>query len=136
MAKLTRTAMSLESGLLGRFDAWMVRHGYTNRSEAMRDLIRAALVEQQWTDPKAPVVAVLGVIYDHAAHDLAQVLADLQHRRFRTVLCSQHVHLDRHLCLEVVLLRGRAGQLRHLADRIIATRGVRAGKLTLMSTKV
>ncbi|MCJ7543341.1 MAG: nickel-responsive transcriptional regulator NikR [Phycisphaerae bacterium] len=136
MARLTRTAMSLESALLERFDAWMARHGYTNRSEAMRDLIRAALVEQEWADPRAPVVAVLSVIYDHAAHGLAQVLADMQHHRFRTVLCSQHVHLDRHLCLEVVLLRGRAGQLRHVADRIIATRGVRAGKLTLMSTKV
>jgi CopG family nickel-responsive transcriptional regulator len=136
MAQLTRTAMSLESALLGRFDAWMARHGYTNRSEAMRDLIRAALVEQEWTDPQAEVVAALSVIYDHAAHDLAQALADMQHRRFHTVLCSQHVHLDRHRCLEVVLLRGRAGKLRNLADRIIATRGVRAGKLTLMSTKV
>ena len=136
MTKLTRTAMSLESALLGRFDAWMARHGYTNRSEAMRDLIRSALVEQEWTDPKAPVVAALSVIYDHAAGDLAQVLADIQHHRFRTVLCSQHVHLDRHLCLEVVLLRGRAGSLRRLADRIVATRGVRAGKLILMSTRV
>ena len=136
MANLTRTAMSLDGALLGRFDAWMARHGYTNRSEAMRDLIRAALVEQEWTDPHAEVVAALSVIYDHAAHDLAQALADIQHRRFHTVLCSQHVHLDRHRCLEVVLLRGRAGRLRSLADRIIATRGVRAGKLTLMSTKV
>ena len=136
MATLTRTAMSLDSGLLGRFDAWMARHGYTNRSEAMRDLIRAALVEQEWADPRAPVVAVLSVIYDHASGDLAQGLADMQHRRFRTVLCSQHVHLDRHRCLEVVLLRGRAGALRRLADRIVATRSVRAGKLTVMSTRI
>ncbi len=136
MADLTRTAMSIEGGLLRRFDAWMARHGYTNRSEALRDLIRATLVEQEWTNPQAAVVAVLSVIYDHAAHDLTQVLTDVQHEGFRTVLCSQHVHLDRHRCLEVVLLRGRVAQLRRLADRIIATRGVRAGKLTLLSVKV
>lgn len=128
--------MSLDSGLLVRFDGWMARHGYTNRSEAMRDLIRGALVEQEWADPRAEVVAALSVIYDHDSHDLAQGMADIQHRGFRAVLCSQHVHLDRHLCLEVVLLRGRAAELRRLTDRIIATRGVRAGKLTLMSTKV
>jgi CopG family nickel-responsive transcriptional regulator len=102
----------------------------------LRDLIRSALVAQEWTDPRAAVVAVLSVIYDHAAHDLAQVLTDAQHEGFRAVLCSQHVHLDRHLCLEVILLRGRAAELRRLADKIIATRGVRAGELTLMSTKV
>ncbi|MGA2265903.1 MAG: nickel-responsive transcriptional regulator NikR [Phycisphaerae bacterium] len=136
MAGLTRTAISLDDAMLGRFDAWMARHGYTNRSEALRDLIRAALVEQEWADPAAKVVATLSIIYDHAAHDLSAVLADIQHQGFRTVLCSQHVHLDRHLCLEVVLLQGKAAELRRLADRIIATRGVRAGELTLMSTKV
>jgi len=136
MAGLTRTAISLDDAMLGRFDAWMARHGYTNRSEALRDLIRATLVEQEWADPGAKVVATLSIIYDHAAHDLSQVLADIQHRGFHTVLCSQHVHLDRHLCLEVVLLQGKAAELRRLADRIIATRGVRAGELTLMSTKV
>jgi len=136
MAKVTRTAVSLDRGLLARFNAWMARHGYTNRSQALRDLIRLALVKQEWSDPHAQVVAALSIIYDHASHDLAAVLADLQHRRFRTVLCSQHVHLGRHLCLEVVLLRGRAAELRRLTDTIIATRGVRAGELTLMSTKV
>ena len=136
MSELTRTTMAIEKSLLGRFDAWMERRGYTNRSEAMRDLIRQAIIEQEWSDPAAQVVASLSIIYDHAAHTLAQQLTQLQHEDHHAVLCSQHIHLDHHHCLEVILLRGSAGQLRRIADAIIATRGVKAGELTLMSPNV
>jgi len=136
MGELARTALSIEGDLLEKFDRWMASHGYANRSQAVRDLIRAALVEQEWSNPKARVVASLSIIYDHAAHDLAQAMTDIQHRDYRAVLCSQHVHLDRHHCLEVILMQGRAAELRNLADSIIATRGVRAGKLTLLSVSV
>jgi len=133
MGELTRTALAIDGELLEKFDAWMESHGYTNRSEAIRDMIRNVLVEAEWADPKATVVAVLSIIFDHASHDLAQVLTELQHEHHKAVLCSQHVHLDEHKCMEVILMRGTAAQLRRLADAIIATRGVRAGKLTLMS---
>ena len=136
MGKLARTALSLEGDLLRKFDRWMTGHGYTNRSQAVRDLIRAALVEQEWSNPASRVVASLSIIYDHAAHDLAQAMTDIQHSDYRAVLCSQHVHLDRHRCLEVILMRGKASDLRGLADAIVATRGVRAGKLTVLSASV
>jgi CopG family nickel-responsive transcriptional regulator len=136
MSALVRTALSLEGDLLAKFDDWMAARGYTNRSEAVRDIMRAALVEQEWSDPKANVVAALSIIYDHAAHALAQALAHLQHEDHGAILCSQHVHLDRRRCLEVILMRGKAGRLRRLAEAVIATRGVKAGKLTLMSTNV
>jgi CopG family nickel-responsive transcriptional regulator len=136
MSDLTRTALAIDRELLTRFDKWMAAHGYTNRSEAVRDLIRAALIEQEWANPRARVVAVLSVIFDHEAHTLAQELTHVQHEHHHAVLCSQHVHLDEELCLEAILLRGTAGQLRRLADRIVATRGVKAGKLTLLSTSV
>jgi CopG family nickel-responsive transcriptional regulator len=136
MTPLVRTALSLEGDLLAGFDAWMAGRGYSNRSEAVRDLMRGALVEQEWSNPKAKVVAALSIIYDHAAHALAQSLAHLQHEDHRAILCSQHVHLDHRRCLEVILMRGTAGQLRRLADLIVATRGVKAGKMTLMSTNV
>jgi len=136
MSDLVRTALSLEGDLLAKFDGWMEARGYTNRSEAVRDLMRSALVEQEWSNPKAEVVAALSIIYDHAAHALAQALASLQHEDHHAILCSQHVHLDHRRCLEVILMRGTAGQLRRLADAIVATRGVKAGKLTLMSTRV
>jgi CopG family nickel-responsive transcriptional regulator len=114
----------------------MVSRGYDNRSEAVRDLMRSALTEQEWSDPKASVVAVLSVIYDHESHTLAQELTHIQHEDHRAILCSQHVHLDAHRCLEVILMKGTAGQLRRVADTIAATRGVRAGKLTPLSVNV
>ncbi len=136
MSELVRTALAIDRDLLERFDQWMSGHGYTNRSEAVRDLVRNALIEQEWADPHAQVVAVLSVVFDHEARTLAQELTHIQHEHHHSVLCSQHVHLDHEQCLEAILLRGTAGALRELADRIIATRGVKAGKLTLLSTQV
>ena len=136
MGELARTALAMERELLEKFDAWMARHGYASRSEAMRDLIRAALVEQQWTTGRAKVVATLCVIYDHAERALAQELTRLQHRDHHAILCSQHVHLDERRCVETILMRGAAAQLRRIADAIISIRGVKLGKLTLLSANV
>ena len=136
MSELTRTTLAIEKDLLEKFDAWLSSRGYNNRSEAMRDLIRSALTEQEWSTPNAQVVAALSIIYDHAAHTLAQQLTHLQHADHHAILCSQHVHLDNHQCLEVILMAGKAKQLRRMADAIVTTRGVRAGKLTLLSKNV
>ncbi len=136
MSELTRTALAIEKDLLERFDAWLAEHGYNNRSEAMRDLVRSALIEEEWANPEANVVAALSIIYDHATHTLAQQLTHLQHEDHHAVMCSQHVHLDHDNCLEVILMQGTAAQLRRLADAMIAARGVRAGKLTLLSRNV
>ena len=136
MSDVTRTALAIDVGLLGKFDEWMAGHGYTNRSEAVRDLIRSALTEQEWGDPKASVVAVLSVIFDHAARDLAQEVTAIQHRDHQVILCSQHVHLDHHNCLEVIVMQGTSRQLRRVADTIVSTRGVKAGKLTMLSRNV
>ena len=106
MSELIRTALAIDKGLFERFDAWMARHGYSNRSEAVRDLIRAALVEQDWQDPDATVMATLSILYDHHRHELAQRLTDLQHEDHHCILCSQHVHLDHENCLEVIILKG------------------------------
>jgi CopG family nickel-responsive transcriptional regulator len=135
MAKLTRTALAIDGDLLERFDAWMVRHGYGNRSQAVRDLMKAALVQDQWADSKAEVVGALSIVYDHS-HALAQELTEMQHEDFHAILCSQHVHLGHDRCLEVILMQGPSGQLRRIADAIIATRGVATGQLTMMSKTV
>ena len=136
MSDLTRTALAIDVGLLRRFDEWMVAHGYTNRSEAIRDLIRSALVEAECQDSRAKVVAVLSIIYDHAARALAQELTTIQHKDHHAVLCSQHVHLDKHLCLEAIVMQGTTRQIRRLADTVVSTHGVKAGKLTLLSRNV
>lgn len=134
--ELVRTTLAIEGKLLKKFDHWMTDHRYNNRSEAMRDLIRGALVEAQWADPGADVVGVLSIVYDHAKHTLSQALTHLQHEAHDSILCSQHVHLDRHQCAEVVLMKGKAKRLRRLAEIVIATRGVKTGKLTLLSGSI
>jgi CopG family nickel-responsive transcriptional regulator len=136
MSELTRTALAIDTDLLAKFDRWMADRGYTSRSEAVRDLIRSALVEAEWQSPTARVVAVLTVIYDHAARDLAQELTEIQHGDHHAILCSQHVHLDDHQCLEAIVMRGPARQLRRLGDTIASTHGVKAGKLTILSQNV
>ena len=136
MSDLKRTTLAIEPDLLRKFDTWLTGHGYANRSEAMRDLIRGALVEAEWSDPDAKVIAVLSIVYDHAAHALAQELTHSQHEDHEAILCSQHVHLDAHRCLEAIVMHGSAARLRRVADTIAATRGVRGGQLTLMSTNV
>ena len=136
MSELVRTALAIERELLEKFDGWMAGHGYGNRSEAVRDLIRGALVAEQWAGGKAKVVAALCIIYDHAERALAQELTNLQHEDHRAILCSQHVHLDRDRCMEAILMRGTAAHLRRIADAILATRGVKLGKLILLSHDV
>ena len=136
MGELARTALAIDADLLEKFDRWMAARGYASRSEAVRDLIRSALVEAEWKSPEAKVVAVLTVIYDHASRDLAQELTEIQHGDHHAILCSQHVHLDDHRCLEAIMMRGSARQLRRLADTVTSTRGVKAGKLTLLSQNV
>ncbi|MCD6304235.1 MAG: nickel-responsive transcriptional regulator NikR [Planctomycetes bacterium] len=136
MTELARTALAIDVELLRKFDRWMASRGYTNRSEAVRDLVRTVLMEAEWEDPEAAVVAVLSIIFDHAARDLAQEVTEIHHRDHEAILCSQHVHLDGHNCLEVILMRGKSRQLRRLADTIISTRGVKAGRLTMLSPNV
>lgn len=133
---LARTTLAIDEQLLSRFDDWMTRRGYTNRSEAMRDLLRAELTRDQAEDAEAEIVAVLSVIFDHEARDLAQELTHIQHQDHHAILCSQHVHLDYHNCLECIIMQGPAGRLRRVADAISSTRGVRVGQLTYLSDKV
>ena len=133
MSELARTTLAIERNLLEKFDLWLTKHSYANRSEAVRDLMRNTLIEQEWASPSAQVLAVLSIVFDHGRHSLSQALAHIQHEAHHCILCSQHVHLDRHKCAEVIVMQGKAAQLRRLGEAIIATRGVRTGKLTLMS---
>ncbi len=136
MSELTRTTLAIGRKLLGDFDRWMAHKGYGNRSEAVRDLIRSALVAAEWENPIARVLATLSIIYEHERRELAQQLTELQHAQHHAILCSQHVHLDHQNCLEVIIMQGTARQLRRISDAISATKGVKAGKLALLSWKI
>ena len=133
MAELTRTGVSLEEGLLKQFDSLIARRGYKNRSEAIRDLIRDSLIEEE-VDSNRQVVATLSMIYDHHRPNLANKLTALQHHSRGNVLAATHVHLDHDNCLEVVIMKGRSGEIKHLADHMLAMRGVKHGKLVLTTT--
>lgn len=127
MGEVTRFGVSLDEKLLRQFDRLIVRKGYANRSEAIRDLIREALVREQWELGTEEAVGTITLVYDHHTRDLADKLTDLQHAHYETIVSTLHVHLDAHHCLEVLVLRGTARILKEIADRLIGTRGVKHG---------
>lgn len=127
MGEVTRFGVSLDGKLLRQFDRLIVRKGYANRSEAIRDLIRESLVRDQWELGTEEAVGTITLVYDHATRDLADKLTDLQHAHYESIVSTLHVHLDPHHCLEVLVLRGTARTLKEIADRLIGTRGVKHG---------
>ena len=124
----------MESALLARFDASIAARGYASRSEAIRDLVREGLVREAWADPDAEVVGTVTIVYGHHEHELTHVLTELQHQRHDAIICSTHVHLDAHFCLEVIIVRGPSREVRAVADTLISTRGVKHGALTCTTT--
>jgi CopG family nickel-responsive transcriptional regulator len=134
MGELSRIGVAIDSDLLKKFDDLIARRGYTNRSEAFRDLIRDELVEQAWESPERKVVGTVSIVYDHHVRLLSERLTDLQHEFYHHVLSTLHVHLDHDHCLEVLVVRGKAGEVKKLADTLIATKGVKHGRLTITTT--
>lgn len=128
---LERIGISLEDGLLEQFDKLIAEKGYVNRSEAVRDLIRDALVQRAFTESsgREERVAVVTLVYDHDSSSLAQKLAHIQHENHRAVVSALHVHMDAHNCLEVLVLRGRGKDVVAMGESLVATRGVKYGKL-------
>ena len=134
MADLTRFGISIDARLLEQFDQLIDGKGYDNRSEAIRDLIRNALVEQEWSDKGHETVATVTLVYDHHTRDLADKLTEHQHSHHQEIISTLHVHLDAHHCLEVVVIKGRADRVRRIADELIGTKGVKHGKLVATTT--
>ncbi|HXG32616.1 MAG TPA: nickel-responsive transcriptional regulator NikR [Bryobacteraceae bacterium] len=134
MGRLSRIGVAIDSDLLDKFDALIARRGYTNRSEAFRDLIRNELVQETSQSPQSTVVATLTLVYDHHVRLLTDKLTDLQHEHFPNILSTLHIHLDHDHCLEVLVLKGKAAAVRKIADRLLATKGVKHGRLTVTTT--
>jgi CopG family nickel-responsive transcriptional regulator len=130
---MERFSISMESDLLERFDGHLSAHGYSSRSEAVRDLVRKALVDEEWT-AGAEVVGVITLVFDHHQRQLQDKLTDIQHGCHHIIISSTHVHLDHDNCLEVIIVKGKAETVRSLADRLKAVRGVKSSELSAAST--
>jgi len=134
MAGITRFGVSIDSQLIKKFDALISRKGYANRSEAIRDMIRDNLVEQEWESGDQETVGTITIVYNHHTRELEHALTDMQHRSFHQIISALHVHLDAHNCLEVLVVKGKSGEITKIADRLIGARGVKHGKLTMTTT--
>ncbi len=133
MSELIRFGISLEKGLLERFDQLIREKKYTNRSEAIRDLIRENLVRKEWEEGKE-VAGAITLVFDHHKRELVNILTDIQHDFYRLIISSQHIHLDHNNCLEIIVVRGKPKDVRELADKLRATKGVKYGTLSIATT--
>jgi CopG family transcriptional regulator, nickel-responsive regulator len=130
-SELQRFGVSMESALLERFDDLIAAKGYGSRSEAIRDLIRGFLVEEEWQAGKGPAVGTITLVYDHHLRDMADKLTDLQHGYHENIISVLHVHLDAHNCLETLVVRGDRTAIQRIADLVGSTKGVKHCKLVM-----
>ncbi len=130
MDDVVRFGVSMDSRLLKQFDKYISQKGYANRSEAIRDLIRNNLVEEEWKVGKGETVGTITIIYNHHKRELTDTLTNIQHKHHASMISTMHVHLDSHNCLEVLVVKGKAREIKIVADRLIGTKGVIHGKLT------
>jgi len=136
MSEIERVGVSLEKKLLLDFDRLIAKQGYTNRSKAIRDLIRNRLSQEQLADPTSQATAGVFLIYDHHATKLAQKLVDLQHIHLLHVIATTHVHLDHNNCLEVIILKGRVKEIEKLGNSIASLKGVKLSRMNMMAAEV
>lgn len=134
MGKTVRFGVSIEERLLTSYDQLIQSKGYMNRSEAIRDLIRSALVESTWEAGKEETVGTVTLVYNHHVRDLSDKLTEHQHAYHDRIISALHVHLDAHNCLEVLVVRGPAREVKQIADELIGVKGVKHGKLVMTTT--
>lgn len=132
---LVRFSVAIGGELLQKFDQYRQEHHYPNRSEAVRGLMRSALIEEVVGQEESEAMGVVTLIYDHHAGGISERLTTLQHGQIERVVTTTHVHLDEHRCLEVILLRGRTGEIRRLADSLIGVKGIETGRLVLAAAQ-
>ncbi|MCU0663659.1 MAG: nickel-responsive transcriptional regulator NikR [Myxococcota bacterium] len=132
-SKVTRFSVSIETELLARFWKMARKHGATNRSEALRDVMREALVREEWAGDEE-IVGTISIVYDHHKRELSDRLTNIQHDHHDAVLASTHIHLDHDNCLEMIAVRGPASTVQKIADALIGTKGVKHGKMAATTT--
>jgi len=134
MGETIRFGVSIDAQLLENFDKLIEHKSYMNRSEAIRDMIRAALVETKAANDEEEMVGTITLVYDHHVRDLSDKLTEHQHAYHDRIISALHVHLDAHNCLEVLVARGKAKDVKKIADELLGVKGVKHGKLVMTST--
>ncbi len=134
MSNLVRFGVSINKGLLVQFDKIIEEKGYSNRSEAIRDLISNQMVELEWEKEEEEVAGTVTLIYDHHVRGLSELLLEVQHSFHDLILSTMHLHLDHHNCLEVLAVKGAAREVRRIAERLISVKGVKHGRLSITTT--
>ncbi|WP_456396433.1 nickel-responsive transcriptional regulator NikR [Desulfurobacterium sp.] len=130
MAGIVRFGISIDGKLLERFDEYIEKKGYVSRSEAVRDLIRNALIEESVGEDKE-VFGTITIVFDHHQKELEDKLTDIEHEHLENIISSLHVHIDHNHCMETIVVKGKASEIKELADRIISQKGVKHGKLVV-----
>ena len=134
--KIIRFGVSIEPDLLKKYDKMIKKEGYSNRSEAIRDLIRKNLIIEKSKDPEAKAIGTLTIIYDHHTGNLTNRLLDIQHDHHSEILSTTHIHIDHYNCLEVLVLKGKTGRIQKLADNIKALKGIKHGELVITKSSL
>ena len=133
MSSIIRFGISLDKDLLNRFDSLLRDKGYSNRSEALRDLIRDELVRREWLSG-ADVAGTITLVYDHHNPGLSHKLIEIQHKYPKVIISTQHIHLDHNNCLEVIVVKGMPKDVEKLATQLKATKGVKHSSLSMATT--
>jgi CopG family nickel-responsive transcriptional regulator len=138
MSELERIGISLDKELLTEFDELIAGQGYQSRSEAIRDLVRKQISRKQLESPEAYAIGAVFLVYDHHAAKLSESLIELQHSHTHSgnlqIISSLHVHLDEHDCLEIIVLKGRVGEINKVAENILSMKGVKLGKINVVAS--
>ncbi len=124
----------MSADLLTQLDDLVKAKGYTNRSQAIADMVRDQLVEHRGKEGNRKIAGTITLVYDHHKRNIQSLLTSIQHDFGEHIISTMHVHLDHHNCLEILAVRGRASLIRQLADKLIAAKGVKHGKLTMTTT--
>jgi len=133
MSDIVRFGVSLEKELLDKFDRLIEEKKYSNRSEAIRDLIRENLVKREWIGGKE-VAGAITLVFNHHKRELVNTLTDIQHDFHQLIISSQHIHLDHDNCLEIVVVKGKPAEVNELSDKLRSTKGVKYGALSIATT--
>lgn len=131
MSDTTRFGISMSQDLLEKFDRLIQKKGYTSRSEALRDLVRNALIEDMWENESGTLAGTITIIYEHDAHGITDTLTHIQHGFYHLIISTVHVHFDEKNCLEVLIVRGKAQDIKKLYEKVSSPKGVKHSRLSV-----